>query len=376
MRFVASGAFVIEFVIIYNSYMNLVEISEGDYRKFEESAKTGNLLQDYLRADFRKTLGFDSYTLGVFDKKDLKACMLLLVKNGEAMIQLGPVMDYSDLKLLKFVLEEISEFCSRKNVYVLEIFPPMLVSIRDKAGNVTESFEKDKVKKCFAGLGFEFEGETIGTVAKANRFMAVKDLSEIHDDEALSKSYNYNVRRTIKKYKDQVYVETLKDLSKLSDIMQPISDSNKRNGVNDRSASYFEDMKRFFGDELVLQVAYAKDSGEAIASHVFFNHAGEIVSFLAGISEKNKQLNGMTFLYDAFYKYAIENGLKRANLYGVEGDFSEKNQLLRFKGHFGIFVEEYVGGFKIVLDKKAYAKANRKKKLMGGLRKIKRLIKK
>ena len=86
MRFVASGAFVLEFVIIYNRYMNLVEISERDYRKFEESAKTGNLLQDYLRADFRKTLGFDSYTLGVFDKKDLKACMLLLVKNGEAMI--------------------------------------------------------------------------------------------------------------------------------------------------------------------------------------------------------------------------------------------------------------------------------------------------
>ncbi|MDO4729683.1 MAG: peptidoglycan bridge formation glycyltransferase FemA/FemB family protein [Candidatus Saccharibacteria bacterium] len=356
--------------------MNLVEISERDYRKFEEGAKTGNLLQDFSRADFRKTLGFESYTLGVFDKEDLKACMLLLVKNGEAMIQLGPVMDYSDLKLLKFVLEEISEFCRNKNVFVLEIFPPMLVSIRDKDGNVLEDFEKEAVKKCFADAGFEFEGETIGTVAKANRFMAVKDMSEIHDEEALSKSYNYNVRRTIKKYGDQVYVETLKDLSKLADVMQPISDSNKRNEVNDRPVSYFEDMKKYFGDELVLQVAYSKESGEAVASHVFFNHSGELVSFLAGISEKNKHLNGMTFLYDAFYKYAIEKKLDRANLYGVEGDFSEKNQLLRFKGHFGIFVEEYVGGFKKVLDEKAYSKANRKKKLMGGLRKIKRLIKK
>jgi hypothetical protein len=44
---------------------------------------------------------------------------------------------------------------------------------------------------------------------------------------------------------------------------------------------------------------------------------------------------------------------------------------LSYKSQFGIKVEEYIGGFTYVLDKKAVAKNERKQKVLGALRKVK-----
>jgi hypothetical protein len=44
---------------------------------------------------------------------------------------------------------------------------------------------------------------------------------------------------------------------------------------------------------------------------------------------------------------------------------------LSYKTQFGIKVEEYIGGFTYVLDKKAASRNERKQKVLGALRKVK-----
>ena len=60
--------------------------------------------------------------------------------------------------------------------------------------------------------------------------------------------------------------------------------------------------------------------------------------------------------------------MKRANFYGIDGDCSENNKLLEFKSGFGVDIEEYVGGFRLILQPGKYRLNNAKKAGMKVLR--------
>ena len=64
----------------------------------------------------------------------------------------------------------------------------------------------------------------------------------------------------------------------------------------------------------------------------------------------------------------MKRGVKRANFYGIDGDFSENNKLLEFKSGFGVDIEEYVGGFRLILQPGKYCLNNAKKAGMKVLR--------
>jgi lipid II:glycine glycyltransferase (peptidoglycan interpeptide bridge formation enzyme) len=50
---------------------------------------------------------------------------------------------------------------------------------------------------------------------------------------------------------------------------------------------------------------------------------------------------------------ALKRGITRVNFFWIEGNFNN-NHLLEFKSGFGGVVEEYVGGFEIVINKPKY----------------------
>ena len=59
----------------------------------------------------------------------------------------------------------------------------------------------------------------------------------------------------------------------------------------------------------------------------------------------------------------FKRGIKRINFYGVDGDFSENNRLLEFKSGFGVEVEEYIGGFRYVINPFRYFVSRVKRKI-------------
>ena len=103
-----------------------------------------------------------------------------------------------------------------------------------------------------------------------------------------------------------------------------------------------------------------------------FDHPNEVVTFVSGTVQRFKQLNGMTFLQDWTLNNTIERGYKRINFYGLRGDFSKENHLLEFKSGFGVVIEEYVGGFNLILDPKRYRAREMRENVKNLARKVKR----
>ena len=50
----------------------------------------------------------------------------------------------------------------------------------------------------------------------------------------------------------------------------------------------------------------------------------------------------------------IKRKIYRVNMYGIEGNFTSYNSLLTTKKDFGGYVEEYIGGFQLILNKRGY----------------------
>lgn len=351
--------------------MKIIELTESEYRKFESKHQFGNLMQEYERAKLREWMGWKVHLIGSKADNKVNSSCLMLERKGYAMIQMGPVLDWSDLGFVEKWFKALLEYCKEQGIISLEVFPYVVMSVRDKHGEVLEKFDVSKLKKLFEKLGFEYGGETIEVQPKAMRWMSIKDISGMKNMDEVWASYKHTMRTQIRRHSPEVRVDELKDASELKEVFSMIGESNLRNKVNDRSLDYYKKIYELFGEKVVFHIARKRDDGAPVAAHMFFITDHEAVSYAAGISEKYKSFNGMTLLNNAFFEYCLNHGITRCNMYGVSGDFSSENRLLSYKSQFGIKIEEYIGGFTYVLDKKAVAKNERKQKVLGALRKVK-----
>ena len=352
--------------------MKFVELSEAEFREFEQKQKCGNFFQSVERKNLRKVMGWDVHLFGLKNDDKIKAAGLVMIKNGTARLALGPILDYSKLNLLLDFMKCLVEFCRDEDLIEIEAYPPVLMSVRDVHGEKIAEYDVSKVKHVFEDLGFKYKGETVAVENVANRWMCVKDLSEIHNQDELRATYKKNVPNKLRKVSPLLEIDELKDKSQLPDFYVAITESDKKNGVVSRKLDYWEDVWDVFGDKVHFVVVRKKETGEPVCARVHFDHPNEVVTFVSGTVQRFKQLNGMTFLQDWTLNNTIERGYKRINFYGLSGDFSKNNHLLEFKSGFGVVIEEYVGGFSLILDPKRYKRRQMKDGALNFARKVKR----
>lgn len=352
--------------------MKFVELSDAEFEKFEQKQTCGNFFQSVERKKLRKVMGWDVHLFGLKTGDEIKAAGLVMIKNGTARVALGPVMDYKKPNYLLTFLEELINFSREQNLIEIEVYPPVLMSVRDVHGEKLEEHDCSKIRQVFAELGFKYKGETIEVENIANRWMCVKDLSNIHNQDELRATYKKNVRNKLRKVSSLLEIDELNNKSQLGDFYKAITESDKKNGVVTRKLEYWEDVWDAFGDKAHFVVVRKKDTGEPVCARVHFDHPNEIVTFVSGTVQRFKRLNGMTVLQDWTLNNTIERGYKRINFYGLRGDFSKENHLLEFKSGFGVVVEEYVGGFSLILDEKRYKMRQLKDGAMDFARRVKR----
>lgn len=352
--------------------MKFVELSEAEFREFEQKQKCGNFFQSVERKNLRKVMGWDVHLFGLKNDDKIKAAGLVMIKNGTARLALGPILDYSKPNLLLDFMKCLVEFCREEDLIEIEAYPPVLMSVRDVHGEKIAEYDVSKVKHVFEDLGFKYKGETVAVENVANRWMCVKDLSEIHNQDELRATYKKNVRNKLRKVSPLLEIDELKDKSQLPDFYVAITESDKKNGVVSRKLDYWEDVWDVFGNKVHFVVVRKKETGEPVCARVHFDHPNEVVTFVSGTVQRFKQLNGMTFLQDWTLNNTIERGYKRINFYGLSGDFSKNNHLLEFKSGFGVVIEEYVGGFSLILDPKRYKRRQMKDGALNFARKVKR----
>ncbi len=353
--------------------MKFTELSPAEFTKFERKNPYGNFFQSAQRAALRDRMGFKTYLMGITQTKDKKrsilGAFLIVERNHEAWVQMGPILDWDDKKLVKFFLSEIKNFAKEKGFWQVEVYPPLLLSTREIDGSKIDEFDRGAIFKAFEEAGFKHQGFTTEIENKANRWMYSKDLSGFETMREAEISFNSSTRKKWHKTQRELDVRVLEDKSELSEWIKALQESNDRNGVPTRPLKYFEDLWDCFGKDAIFCEARRKDNGELVSSEVDIMHPNEMVAFLAGTIEANKHFNGSTAIKGWQINYCLEHKQKRLNLYGMEGNFSLDNPLLRFKGGLRGVSEEYIGGFTYTL-----APA----KMLAGkvLRRIKRIVKK
>ncbi len=86
---------------------------------------------------------------------------------------------------------------------------------------------------------------------------------------------------------------------------------------------------------------------------LFLIYQNEVLSLLGGSIEELMNFQSAYTVHYAGIKYAIENGYKRYNFYGITGDFRKENPLYGlylFKKSFGGHVVELIGEFDLVIN--------------------------
>ena len=336
--------------------MIFTTLDEAEFTKFEQKNQYGNFFQSVPRAEVRTKMGFNTFLVGVKDDKKVLAAALIIERENEALLQLGPILDYDNLDLLDFFLTEVKKFAAEQKFIKLEIFPPILLATHEQDGSIIDSYDRTKIFELFKKHGFTHEGFTVKVENKANRWMFVKDLTGIKDIREAELTMNSSTRKKLHKTRRELDIKVLKDKSELKEWLQALRESDLRNGVKTRDVKYYEYVWDAFGDNAVFVEARRKDNGELVSSEVDIFHPNEMVAFTAGTIEKNKHYNGSTAIKGWNIEECLRRGKTRMNLYGMAGDFSPENPLLYFKAGLRGVTEEYIGGFSIVLNKKKLLK--------------------
>ncbi len=332
--------------------MEFCELRSNEFTKYEEKAPNGNFFQSVSRAKLREKMGFHTFLVGIKDKTQTKAAALVVERDLEAWIQLGPILDYHDDKVLNFFLDRIIKFAKEKHFIKLEIFPPVVLNTREADGSVIQAFDCDNIFDSFKKYGFSHEGFTTEVENKANRWMFVKDLTGLNTLRDTELTMNSSTRKKLHKTQRELYIRVLKEKSELPEWLLALKDSDKRNGVHTRDVKYFEDLWDAFGKNAIFVEARRKDNDELVSSEVDIIHPNEMVAFVAGTVEKNKHFNGSTAIKGFNIEECLRRKQNRLNLYGMKGIFSPSNPLLYFKAGLRGVTEEYIGGFCLVLDNK------------------------
>jgi peptidoglycan pentaglycine glycine transferase (the second and third glycine) len=111
---------------------------------------------------------------------------------------------------------------------------------------------------------------------------------------------------------------------------------------------------------------------------LFITYGNEVLSLFGGSYEEFMDYYPPYTTNYEMIKYAIDNGYKRYNFYGITGDFNKKNKyygLYDFKRGFGGNVTELIGEFDLVISKPKMALYNITMKLYSKLKSIKSKLK-
>ncbi len=319
---------------------------------------------------FREALGWDTHPLLLKDDATVVGACILAGKRGRYEIALGPLLDFKNEALATEFLGLISDYVKRIGGSAIEIYPNSVYQTRDASGQVIDG-PAPEVPALFAKAGWKHKGFTTNYDYTANRWVFVKDLSQLHTEAELLSSYRQTTRQTIRKLEAERYSVRKLAYDELAIIKALIDSSNERNEVHNRPLSYYEHLFTAYGDAVEFLVMYY-DQKIPISAGIFVSHPKELAYFHSGADSRYRQLYGGHFLQHYVMKRAIAHGVKRYNFYGVTGHFT-KNPLLVYKSGFRGVVEEYVGGFVKVVNP---AKHHAQKALRAPKNVLRRMLKK
>ncbi|SEP96674.1 peptidoglycan bridge formation glycyltransferase FemA/FemB family protein [Arthrobacter sp. OV608] len=389
-------------------------LSDSEFEAFAVKHPQNSFLQSVDFARFQRARGQQVELFGIRRGGELVAAGKLnytTTRLGYTVCECakGPLMDYTDLELVRDVVGLLRRRAAERKAAELRISPNLKYIARDEDGAEHPEVEDNRpLVSRLSGLGFQHQGLEMNFVNV--NWMFIKDLTGIKDAEELIMGTSYRTRKAIRKAeKNGVFLEQA-TLETLDEFYGALSKAGDEKGFVYRERAYYEHLLRTTSPEFTKLMmakidipAYRKSITERMAAESataaelrreveetgskkkanrlkvvqdlvdsyersltdierfpdsvgvatvaaihFVCYGDEVVCVIGGTVQDYIYFNGATSLYWGMMLHALEKGYPRYNFYGtfgISGQDEEGHGGYEFKKGFGGEVVQLVGDF-------------------------------
>ena len=378
-------------------YRYQLGIPLSEYDDFVKEHPMVNLLQSSAWEKVKSDWNHER--LGVYEGKTLLAVASVLIKSlplGYKMFYIprGPILDYRDTELLKFVLQSIKSYARSKRAVFVTFDPSICLSQSLINQEKTEYPENLAIIDSLQQMGVRWSGKTEEMGDTIQPRIQAKIYKENFEEDKLSKStkqairtaqnkgveiqfggtellppFSFLMKKTEKRkeihlrnedyykklldnFKDKAYItlatldvskrsqELEEQLAKNRALEETFTESTRTSKVEAQKKE-----KERLLEELTFLQEYI-DAGQArvpLAATLTLEFGQTSVNLYAGMDDVFKRYNAPILTWYETARYAFERGMVWQNLGGVENSLN--GGLYHFKEKFNPTIEEYLGEF-------------------------------
>ena len=378
-------------------YRYQIGISSLEHDRFIEQHELVNILQSSAWEKVKSDWNHER--LGVYEGKKLLAVASILIKSlplGYKMFYIprGPILDYRDTELLKFVLQSIKFYARSKRAVFVTFDPSICLSQSLINQEKTEYPENLAIIDSLQQMGVRWSGKTEEMGDTIQPRIQAKIYKENFEEDKLSKStkqairtaqnkgveiqfggtellapFSFLMKKTEKRkeihlrnedyykklldnFKDKAYItlatldvskrsqELEEQLAKNRALEETFTESTRTSKVEAQKKE-----KERLLEELTFLQEYM-DAGQArvpLAATLTLEFGQTSVNLYAGMNEDFRRYKAPILTWYETARYSFERGILWQNLGGVENALD--GGLYRFKANFNPTIEEYLGEF-------------------------------
>lgn len=378
-------------------YRYQLGIPLSEYDGFVKEHPMVNLLQSSAWEKVKSDWNHER--LGVYEGENLLAVASILIKSlplGYKMFYIprGPILDYRDTELLKFVLQSIKSYARSKRAVFVTFDPSICLSQHLVNQDKREYPENLAIVEVLGQLGVKWSGQTTEMDDTIQPRIQAKIYKENFEEDKLPKSTKQAIRTARNKGLETQYggLELLDSFSELMKKTEKRKDIHLRNEVyykklldNFKEDSYItltsldvskrlRELEEQLAKNKALEEAFTEStrtskveaqkkekerlveeidflqgymnmgkSNIPLAATLSLEFGTTSVNLYAGMDDDFKRYNAPILTWYETARYAFERGMVWQNLGGVENSLN--GGLYHFKEKFNPTIEEYLGEF-------------------------------
>ena len=378
-------------------YRYQIGIPTLEYDQFVKEHELANVLQSSAWEKVKSDWNHER--LGVYEGEKLLAVASILIKSlplGYKMFYIprGPILDYRDTEVLKFVLQSIKSYARSKRAVFVTFDPSICLSQHLVNQDKTEYPENLALVETLGQLGVKWSGQTAEMDDTIQPRIQAKIYKENFEEDKLSKStrqairtarnkgveiqfggtellefFSFLMKKTEKRkeihlrneayykklldnFKNKAYItlatldvskrsqELEEQLAKNRSLEETFTESTRTSKVEAQKKE-----KERLLEELTFLQEYM-DAGQArvpLAATLTLEFGQTSVNLYAGMDEDFRRYKAPILTWYETARYAFERGMVWQNLGGVENSLN--GGLYHFKEKFNPTIEEYLGEF-------------------------------
>ncbi len=331
--------------------------SRKDWDEFVTSHPEANFLQSWDFYEFHASRGNQIVRRVVTENSKIVGAYAGVVENARRGRHLaiagGPILDYSDKKLVTLVFRDIKEQGKSHHCVFVRVRPQL-----ERTKENYKIFKSQGLKPAPTYLSVEYA--------------AILDLHK--SEEEIIKSMHRRIRYAVNNARNKGFtIEKSQDPKDIHEFYKIQLATARRQNFVSFSEDYLTKQFAAFAknDEAVLYTA--KYQGEILAQNFMIFYGNEASYHYAVSTELGTKLSGSPILHVEAMKDARNRGIYRYNLWGIVGENEKKHRFYGvsfFKRGFGGEEFKYLPAHDLVINPVAYMKTKTIEKIRKKVRHI------